>query len=567
MERFNSKTTRKDRRSIAYFSMEIGIDEKIPTYSGGLGILAGDTIKSCADLNVPVVAITLLYRKGYFQQKLDAQGNQTEQGVEWKPEDFLKRLDKTITVNIEGRQVHIAAWQYDVKGADDYSVPLIYLDTDLEENNEADRRITHHLYGGDQRYRLQQEIVLGIGGIRTIENLGYRNIQKYHMNEGHSSLLVLELLRKNSINSEMLNLKNKNCIRERCVFTTHTPVPAGHDQYDFNLVKEVVGDIIPFNELETKCHNGKLNMTYLALDNSQYINGVAKKHGEVSRDMFPGYLIDSITNGVHSVTWTSKHFSRLYDKYIPGWKNDSFTLRYALNIPGDDIWNAHIKAKKDLFDYIKKTTGTEMKPEVFTIGFARRSTAYKRADLLFSSIERLKKIAKDVGEIQIIYGGKAHPNDGAGKDLIRNIFKDMEDLKGKIRCVYLENYDIEIAKKMVSGVDIWLNTPLRPLEASGTSGMKACHNGIPNLSIPDGWWLEGHLEDITGWSIGDKNPDNSRCDDAKDLYDKLEHQILPKYYKDRKAWTNIMKHSIAFNASFFNTHRMIHQYVLNAYFR
>ncbi|MBW6462505.1 MAG: alpha-glucan family phosphorylase [DPANN group archaeon] len=567
MERFNSKNTRKDKRTIAYFSMEIGIDQQIPTYSGGLGILAGDTIKSCADLNVPVVAITLLYRKGYFQQKLDSQGNQTEQGVEWKPEDFLKKLDKKIIVNIEGRQVHVTAWQYDVKGADSYNVPVIFLDTDLEENSETDRHITHHLYGGDQRYRLQQEIVLGIGGIRTIENLGYRNIKKYHMNEGHSSLLVLELLRKNSINSEMLNLKNKNCIRERCVFTTHTPVPAGHDQYDFNLVKEVLGDIIPFSELETKCHDGKLNMTYLALDNSQYINGVAKKHGEVSRDMFPGYLIDSITNGVHSVTWTSVHFGKLYDKYIPGWKNDSFTLRYALNIPGEDIWDAHIKAKKDFFDYIKKTTGTKMKPEVFTIGFARRSTAYKRADLLFSSIERLKKIAKDVGEIQIIYGGKAHPNDGTGKDLIRNIFKNMENLKDKIKCVYLENYDIEIAKKMVSGVDIWLNTPLRPLEASGTSGMKACHNGIPNLSIPDGWWLEGHLEDITGWSIGDKNPDNTRCDDAKNLYDKLEKQIIPKYYNDRKAWTNIMKHSIAFNASFFNTHRMIHQYVLNAYFR
>lgn len=565
MERFAKSTIRKDKRFIAYFSMEIGIDPKMPTYSGGLGILAGDTIKSAADLNVPAVAVTLLYRKGYFKQKLDKEGNQTEEESKWNPEDCLTRQQKKITVDIEGRKVSITAWLYERKGVGDYIVPIIFLDTDLEENTEEDRKITDSLYGGDQRYRLCQEIVLGIGGMRMLQALGYKNIRKYHMNEGHSSLLILERIRRDKITGE--NIKDNAQIRSKCVFTTHTPVPAGHDQFPIDLLKNTLGEIIPFNDIENMCHEGKLNMTYLALNNSQYINGVAKKHGEVSRHMFPGYHIDSITNGVHSATWTSEPFSKLYDKYIPGWKNDAFSLRYALNIPGNEIWNAHIKAKESLFTYIKEKNNIELNKDIFTIGFARRSTAYKRGDLLFTSTERLKKIAKNAGDLQIVYAGKAHPKDYAGKDIIKKIISEMNKIKNKIKVVYLENYDIEIAKLMISGVDIWLNTPLKPLEASGTSGMKACHNGIPNLSVLDGWWLEGHLEDMTGWSIGSKNPENSMCDDAKDLYDKLEHTIIPKYYNSQKDWRRIMKHSIAINASFFNTHRMMQQYVLNAYFK
>jgi len=568
MERFAKGTIRKDKRCIAYFSMEIGLESDIPTYSGGLGVLAGDTIKSAADLNVPIIAVTLLYRKGYFNQKLDSDGNQTETDVIWNPENHLSKLKEKIKVRIEGRDVAVTAWQYNTEGIGGYRIPVIFLDTDLNENSEHDRNITDRLYGGDQRYRFCQEIVLGIGGIRILEKLGYTGIRKYHMNEGHSALLTLELLRKDIVASkEKVNLKHNDSIRSRCVFTTHTPVPAGHDQFPLEMVKSVLGNLVPSGEIESISHEGKLNMTYLALECSQYINGVAKKHGEISRKMFPGYLIDSITNGVHSATWTSRHFKDLYDRYIPGWKNDSFSLRYAMNIPNNEIWNAHIKAKEELFTHIKEKTGIEMSPDIFTIGFARRSTAYKRGDLLLSSIEQLVKIAENVGSIQIIYSGKAHPKDGAGKDLIRNIFSKINEMKGKIKIVYLENYSMKIAELLVSGVDIWLNTPLRPLEASGTSGMKACHNAVPNLSVLDGWWIEGHLEDVTGWSIGSRNPDNSRCDDAKDIYGKLEMKIMPKYYDHRDDWIDIMKQAIAYNASFFNTHRMMHQYVLNAYFK
>ncbi|MBW6451446.1 MAG: alpha-glucan family phosphorylase [DPANN group archaeon] len=564
MDRFSKNKLTKKERKIAYFSMEIGLDEKIPTYSGGLGILAGDSIKSCADLNVPLVAITLLYRKGYFLQKLNEQGIQTEEPVIWEPEKQLNKLNKKIYVTIEGREVAVTAWKYKVTGVNKFQVPVIFLDTDLEENAENDRHITDYLYGGDHKYRLCQEIILGIGGIRILDKLGYSNIKKYHMNEGHSSLLILELLRKKRV--KHTGNKLREAVRNKCVFTTHTPVPAGHDTFSEDLVRSVVGEIIPFDEMKPLFHDGALNLTYLALDYSKHINGVAKKHGEISRQMFPGYMIDSITNGVHSATWTSKHFKELYDRFIPGWQKDPFTLRYALNIPKQKIWETHENAKKDLIDFVNQKTNVGMDPDVFTIVFARRSATYKRADLLFTDIKKLIDISKNVGAFQIIYAGKAHPNDQPGKDIIKNIFLKVTDLKDSIKVVYIENYNMETAKILVAGGDLWLNTPLRPLEASGTSGMKACHNGVPSLSVLDGWWLEGHVENVTGWSIGCRNPkENTNHEDSDDMYKKLEN-IIFKYYNDSKEWRNIMKHAIAFNASFFNTHRMVEQYVLNAYF-
>ncbi|RLG14611.1 MAG: alpha-glucan family phosphorylase [Candidatus Nanohalarchaeota archaeon] len=567
MERFAGRTIKKDKRNIAYFSMEIGLDSKIPTYSGGLGILAGDTIRSCADLHIPVVATTLLYRKGYFTQKLDSHGNQTESDVKWKPELFLKKTDKKVIVEIEDRKVAVTAWQYNVTGVAGYKIPVIFLDTNLKENNPYDRNITNWLYGGDWKYRLCQEIILGIGGVRILEALGYNKIKKYHMNEGHSSLLIFELLRRQKGRKKKLTRKDYDAVRSKCLFTTHTPVPSGHDHFPLDVVKNSLKNIISPEEIDAMSYQGNLDLTHLAMDNSQYINGVAKKHGEISRKMFPGHLIDSITNGIHSVVWTSKYFREIYDKYIPGWQKDSFSLRYALGIPDYEIWNAHKKAKKDLIDYVNKEhPSADLKSHIFTIGFARRSATYKRGTLLFSDINRLLEIAQKKGEIQIIYAGKAHPNDSQGKEIIKFIFSKMKELKGKISVVYLENYGIEIAKKIVSGVDLWLNTPQKPLEASGTSGMKACHNGIPNLSILDGWWIEGHIENKTGWSIGTK-AENSNEEDARDLYYKLDEKIVPKYYNNREQWINIMKHSIAYNASFFNTHRMMHQYVLNAYFR
>ena len=551
-------------RSIAYFSMEIAVDSRIPTYSGGLGILAGDTLRSCADLKVPVVAVTLLYEKGYFYQKLDGQGNQYELPVHWNPQNYLRPLPEKVEVQIEGRTIHVKAWQYDNVGITGCSLPIIFLDTNLKENSEPDKGLTHYLYGGDEKYRFAQEIILGIGGIRMLRKLGYSGIKKYHMNEGHASLMVLELLKERKENEETWDFET---VRKSCVFTTHTPVSAGHDRFSYDLVEKVLQEYLPLGIIKMLGGDDGLNMTLLALNLSHYINGVAKKHGEISRKMFPEYPIDSITNGVHSYTWTSNGFKRLYDKYIPGWALDAFTLRYSLSIPKQEILEAHLDAKKLLIDYMNKETNSGLDYDTFTIGFARRATRYKRMDLIFSDIERLRRIAREVGKIQFIFAGKAHPKDGPGKELIKKIFSVANRLKEDIKIVYLVNYDMELAKLVTSGVDLWLNTPQRPFEASGTSGMKAVHNGIPNLSVLDGWWIEGHIEGVTGWSIGSKSSEPANDEkDAQEIYDKLEKIILPMYYKDRGRWVDVMQHSIAFNASFFNTQRMVQQYVLNAYF-
>jgi len=556
---------KKDRK-IAYFSMEICVDARIPTYSGGLGILAGDMIRSSADLEVSLVGVTLLYKKGYLHQKVGKEGIQQELPEEWNPQDYMQLLPNKILIEIEGRKVWVQAWLFFIKGLDSYCVPVFFLDTDLPENSVYDRSLSDFLYGGDKRYRLAQEIVLGIGGVRMLRELRFNNISKYHMNEGHASLLTLELLNHYNHQEEKWSNKTIEKVKNLCIFTTHTPVPAGMDQFSYELVEKVLGRLIPDPLLKELGGEERLNMTALALNLSHYVNGVAKRHGAVSQEMFPGYHIDSITNGVHSATWVCPHFQKLYDRYIPGWRNDSFSLRYALSIPDEEVWQTHQEAKKILIDSIFQETGVQLDPEVLTIGFARRATAYKRADLIFYDINRLVDISRKYGKIQLVFSGKAHPEDWSGKELIRKIVQVSQQLRGQIEVVYLENYNINLAKRMVSGVDLWLNTPKKPQEASGTSGMKAAHNGNPSLSILDGWWIEGCIEGFTGWSIGSA-PDieSSDQEDAASLYDKLQNIVIPIYYKNRGKWINIMRHCIAMNASFFNTHRMVLQYGLNAY--
>ncbi len=556
----NSDLTGKPK--IAYFSMEIGIDEHIPTYSGGLGILAGDTIKSCADLNVPVVGVTLLSENGYFYQKIDEHGNQIELPIQFVVSDFLKSLPTTTTIQIENREVKLRAWYYPYKGLNDYIVPVFFLDSNLEENTPWDRELTKHLYGGDNKYRLAQEIILGIGGVRMLEELAYNTIDKYHMNEGHAALGTLELYRR---------FQDVEQVRDQCVFTTHTPVAAGHDQFDVPIAKSMLGELLPEFILNEVTFEDKLNMTRLALYFSHYVNGVAKKHGEVSRMMFPGYTIDSITNGVHSRTWVSDPFQKLFDKYMPGWRSDPMILRGAFSIDKNEIWNAHMEAKKKLIDFVNHRYNRGMNYDDFTIGFARRQTEYKRPDLLISDPERLMKIAASKGKLQLIYAGKAHPKDNSGKETIKKIYKIMKELNNEnIKIAFINNYDMQIGKLMTSGVDLWLNTPRRPMEASGTSGMKAAHNGVPQFSTLDGWWIEGRIENITGWAIGSRKSnekDSVDDDDRNDLYKKLENIIIPKFYNDRDNWIRTMRSCIAINASFFNTDRMIQQYVLSAYFR
>ncbi|MBM3263343.1 MAG: alpha-glucan family phosphorylase [candidate division Zixibacteria bacterium] len=572
---------------VAYFSMEIGLESGMPTYSDVLGVLAGDTIRAAADLGVSMVAVPLLHRKGYFFQRFDESVWQHEEPVDWSLEAYLTEMPEHASVEIENRTVPIRAWKYEVKGCVGDKVPVYFLDTDLPENDPQDRSFTYHLYGGDLRYRLCQEVILGIGGLRMLRALGYERIERFHMNEGHASLLTLELLEESAAAARRIVITHEDVeqVRKQCQFTTHTPVPAGHDQFPMELVSRVLGNRVDVFAMDlygvhsdtsgvapsVGVSEPRFNMTALALNLSHYVNGVAKKHGEVSRLMFTGYRIDAITNGVHSGTWVFPAFRSLFDRYIEGWRQDNFNLRYALNIPPYEVWDTHLQAKRDLVDTVNHQYNAGLDVGVFTIGFARRAATYKRADLLFQDMDRLRRMAEEMGGIQLFYAGKAHPHDQEGKALIQRVIGARDRLALAVKLVYLPNYDIDLARKITAGVDIWLNTPEPPMEASGTSGMKAALNGVPSLSILDGWWIEGCIEGVTGWAIGGnghKNePSGDRSQDALSLYNQLEQVIMPQFYHDPKQFVNVMRHTIALNGSFFNTQRMMQQYVPNAYFK
>ena len=524
-------------RSVAYFSMEIGVKPEIKTYSGGLGILAGDTLKSAADLGEDFTAVTLLYRDGYFSQRLE-DNYQNEDPDKWDYTDLLEDTGLRVEMNIFGERVGVKVWKYTIESESD--VEVIFLDTGLESNSGRVQNLTSSLYGGDDRMRLGQEVLLGIGGVKALEAAG-KNPEFYHMNEGHSTLLTIEADGK-------------------FVFTTHTPVAAGHDKFSEGLVKQVLGDRA--DELEI---NGELNMTEQALKNSGYCNTVSIKHREVSEKMFPDYDFSSVTNGVHAESWTSKHFQALFDEHVDNWRSDSERLSQALKVPDSEIWEAKNRAKKDLIELVEENTGKEMEQDTLTVGFARRMTGYKRPTLIFKDIDALDKLGEKYGGLQLVFGGKAHPNDTQGKDLIQKIIQYGEMLE-HVDIYFVENYDINDSLKMLSGSDVWLNNPVRGQEASGTSGMKAALNGTPQLSVLDGWWLEGHIEDVTGWSIGEDYVEGENEDeiDSKSIYRKLDH-IISMYENERQAWLNVMKECISVNGSYFNTDRMVKEYVSEAY--
>jgi starch phosphorylase len=557
---------------IAYFSMEIGVDPMVPTYAGGLGVLAGDIVRAAADLGLPFVAVTLLHRKGYFRQRLDAAGRQRDEPIEWNVAAFLEPLPARATVMINGRAVVVRAWRRTVQGANGGAVPVLFLDTDVDENIPADRAISHFLYGGDASYRLTQEAVLGIGGVRMLRALGYGQIRRFHLNEGHSALLAMELVaeRLRAGHHTTATEDDLDAVRRMCVFTTHTPVSAAHDQFPPDLAERVLGPT-PMSQLMHRCcYGGALNMTYLALNFSHYVNGVAMRHGEVSRRMFAGYEIDAITNGVHAATWISPPFARLFDRHIPGWRGDNFSLRYAVSLPGHEVWAAHVAAKQRLLDLVNRSQTPPFDPSVLTLGFARRASAYKRADLILSDLGRLRAVTGLAGRLQIVFAGKAHPRDEEGKRVIERVFRAREALRDDIAIAYLEDYDMTQAAVLTAGSDVWLNTPQPPLEASGTSGMKAAMNGVPSLSVLDGWWLEGHVEGITGWAIGgDQRQSLERPVDhathAAALYDVLERVVLPLFYQRREAFIDVMRYAIALNGSFFTAQRMLQEYVTKAY--
>jgi starch phosphorylase len=554
---------------IAYFSMEIALRSEIPTYSGGLGVLAGDTMRAGADLRLPLVAVSLVSRAGYFRQTLDANGRQLEAPDPWDPAHWARPLDAKIAVALEGREVWVRGWLYVLEGRMGGREPVILLDTDLEENASEDRAITHYLYGGDDTYRLKQEAVLGIGGVRMLQALGFR-VRQYHMNEGHSALLALELLRRNAYPPEDLRPGESPFdvprVRELCNFTTHTPVEAGHDRFAYDLVRRVLGEFIDEATLRTLGGRDCLNMTQLALNLSEYINGVAKSHAEMSRRRYPGYWVHAVTNGVHPYTWTCADLIRLYDTHMPGWCHEPELLARADRIPDAALWEAHTRARACLIERVRAGTGVALQPALPILGYARRMTAYKRPDLLFSDVERLRAIARRQ-PFQLVLAGKAHPRDMEGKRLIETIHMHLRALAEALPAAFLPNYDMDTALAMVSGCDVWLNTPLPPLEASGTSGMKAAFNGVPHLSVLDGWWIEGCIEGVTGWAVGGDG-EASSAGHAEALYRKLEESVLPLYAaSDRSGWITLMKGAICKSASYFNSHRMMRRYATEAYVR
>jgi starch phosphorylase len=544
--------------------MEIALRSEIPTYSGGLGVLAGDTMRSAADLDIPLVGVTLVSREGYFRQDIDAAGRQTEQPQPWRPEDWAEILPAKVSVTLEGRAVWIGGWLHVVEGIGG-GQPVVLLDTDFPENDPRDRVLTHRLYGGDAAYRLAQEVVLGIGGVRMLDALGFQ-ILAYHLNEGHSALLTLQLLRRAEYEPDSVRPGESPYdipkVRAQCHFTTHTPVEAAHDRFPYDLVHRVLGDFVDYATLRRLAGNDALNTTLLALNMSEHVNGVASRHAETAQRLYPSHRVSAITNGVHPSTWASPAFARLYDERIPGWRLEPERLiRAEVALDDADVWRCHAEAKRALLDRVRAESGMELDPDLPLIGYARRMTQYKRPELFFTDLERLKAIAAKQ-PFQALFAGKAHPRDWGGKEAIERIHGCIRELAGSIRMAFLPDYTMATALAMVSGCDVWLNTPQPPLEASGTSGMKAALNGVPSLSVLDGWWVEGHMEGITGWAIGNGEHQPS---DAASLYDKLEHVVLP-LYASRAEWIKVMKGAISRNASLFHSHRMMRRYAADAYF-
>lgn len=548
------------RAEVAYFSMEIALRDEMHTYAGGLGVVAGDMARSAADLDLPIVFVSLISRQGYVAQTFAPDGSQRSAPAPWTPEQWAHPLPAMVAVEIEGREVWIRPWLHIVSGAAG-SVPVLLLDTDLDQNAPDDRRITDGLYPIDQPSRLRQEIVLGIGGELVLRAIGFR-IRTFHLNEGHAALLPLTLLKSTLRGARSAagdRAYGRAEVRERCVFTTHTPVEATFDCYSYALVQQALGDFFALDDLRDLAGTDGLNMTRLALNLSGYVNGVAERHAETAGQIFPGVPIRSITNGVHIQSWTHARLAGIFDSRFPHWRNEPELLGLADQIADEDLWAAHQGAKDELLAYVRNASGRSLSGSAAVIGYARRMTSYKRPDLLFADLQRLRAIASK-WPFQVVLAGIAHPADEPGQRLVRELHRAAAELGEAVPTVFLPGHDMSLAKRLVSGSDIWLNTPLPPLEASGTSGMKAALNGVINLSVRDGWWVEGCVEGVTGWGL-----DGLDGPASHELLDKLENVVLPTYYQDRARWIAMMKHSIGKLGPLFNSQRMVRRYVSEAY--
>ena len=539
---------------VGYFSAEIGVSPSIPSYSGGLGVLAGDHVKAAADAAFPLVGVTLLYREGYMNQRIDAQGRQTEEYPPFNPSWLLENLHKSVSIRINSHTIHLGIWRYWIEGVTGYKVPILFLDSDLPENEEAHRDLCSRLYAGDNQHRLYQEMAMGLGGMAALKLLGYqKSIKVYHMNEGHTAFLTLDLLKDSRGAVES--------VRQQCVFTTHTPVPAGHDEFSYDIALPALGAFAPANLKDLADNHGKLSMTNLALHLSRSINAVSKLHAQVAQHMYPDDTVKAVTNGVHHLSWTSRETQHLYDKNLPKWSVDPTELLKVKDISDTALWESHMENKSNLLDYANAMTQKGLSPDLLTFGFARRAATYKRANLLFYDMERLASVCK--GKVQFIFAGKAHPRDEHGKEVIQELYTHVKQLSGRVNIVFLENYNMWLGRLITSGVDVWLNTPLRPNEASGTSGMKAALNGVPNLSILDGWWNEGCRNGENGWSFGEPMIPSDRSD-ASELYRVLEEKVIPVFYENRSAWIQMMRESIKTGVEF-TAKRMLDDYIREIY--
>ena len=602
---------------IAYFSAEYGLDQILSIYSGGLGVLSGDHLKSASDLGIPLVAVGLLYKNGFFHQKINGYGQQQE---EYKQNDVdslpihpvkdVEGKDLLVYVNLPKKRLYLKVWQINVG-----RIKLYLMDSDIEANIPEYRGITSTLYGGNQETRIQQEIVLGMAGVSLLKVLGL-NPTVYHMNEGHSAFLILELM-KNIIKEKQVSFEiAQEIVSSKTVFTTHTPVPAGNDIFPLYLVEEYFRDYWnrfsitkeEFFKLGMKpgadlCNTG-FNMGILALKFAGKKNGVSKLHGAVSRELFSEVWpnissneapISYVTNGIHTCTWLAPNLKRLYNEYLkPYWQDDiqsDTTWKKIADIPNEELWKEHRDRKIKLLSMVKENVTTRLKregyhyeeinqivsklnPDALTIGFSRRFATYKRATLIFRDLERITEILNNENRpVQIIFAGKAHPSDGQGKDLIKYIHEISMKPQFKGKIFLLENYNMAVSKLLVSGVDVWLNNPRRPMEASGTSGQKAAVNGVINFSVLDGWWAEGYNQK-NGWTIGSnaEYPSYEEQDeaDSESLYQTLENKIIPAYYeKDENGisakWMDIMKNSIMSNAGRYSTARMLIDYTNKFY--
>ncbi|MCA9380688.1 alpha-glucan family phosphorylase [Candidatus Dojkabacteria bacterium] len=533
--------------------MEIGLKNEIKEYAGGLGILAGDTLKTAADMGVDIVGVSILYKNGYFKQQLAEDGEQIEAADSWDYENLLQNTGVKVSVPINNDTLHIEIWKYEITGITGKINPVYFLNTDIEENSQENRYISFNLYTPYNNTRIRQEIALGIGGVMALKAMGHPTFDVYHLNESHAAFAIAAL-------RDMLG--SKEDAKKHVCFTTHTPAEHGHIIHSRSEIESILSP--EYSSLLVEDYeNDSLHLTKFSLLNSKFHNAVSEKHSEVSSKMFD-MPIPGITNGIHVSSWASKHFQKLFDEKISTWRNYPEDLQKAEGILGDLVINAHDESKNELINYVESNNLGHLKLDIFTIGFARRVDGYKRSGFLFYELDRLKAIAEKFGGLQVIFSGKAYFDYADGEDHIAYVIKLSKEDLGKLKIIYLPNYDMNISAMMVSGTDIWLNNPIKPLEASGTSGMKAALNGVPNLSTLDGWWVEGIREGITGWAIGNEEDNNEEAE-LNDMYSKLEEIIIPTYQNNKREWARLMKSAIAYNASHFNTHRMLSEYINKGY--